>query len=118
MYWVSFSDSGTKASLRGLVRSDKDGTGREYINSDYKYWHCYPSGDDKWIVADTASGQIVLVGADTGKSEYLAKFTMTSWAHPYQPHPVISINSSSVCWQMLYNGVLGCAWQDVSDITK
>lgn len=118
MYWVSFSDNGTEPGLRGLCRSDKNGLNREYINRDYPFWHCYPSGDDKWIVADTAAGQIILVNTKTKRSNYLAKFVMTDWNHPNQPHPVISPNSKSVGWQMKYNGILGCAWIDVSDITK
>ena len=119
LYWVSYDETGTTESLQGLCRSDKDGSNREYINRDYSYWHCYPSGDDNWIVADTADGQILLVSTQTKKSKYLAKFSMNNnWSHPYQPHPVISFNSSSVGWQMVYNNVLGCAWMDVTDITE
>lgn len=117
IYWVSSKGSPTP-STEGLVRANKDGTDREYINRDYLYWHCFPSGNDKWIVGDTASGQVVLVNTSSKKSYYLAKFGMSNWSHPYQPHPAVSYNANSVCWQLDYNGVLSIAWQDTSDITK
>ena len=117
MYWVNYTSTEDE-SLRGLVRSDKYGYNVEYINADYPYWHCYPSGDDEWIAADTSAGQIILVDIDTKKSYYLAKFDMRSWSHPYQPHPVISRSGNVVGWQMAdENNVVGCAWQDISDIT-
>jgi len=117
IYWVSSKGSPTP-STEGLVRANKDGTDREYINRDYQYWHCFPSGNDKWIAGDTASGQVVLVNTISKKSYYLAKFGMSNWSHPYQPHPAVSYNANSVCWQLDYKGVLSIAWQDTSDITK
>ena len=117
IYWVSSKGSPTP-STEGLVRANKDGTDREYINRDYQYWHCFPSGNDKWIAGDTASGQVVLVNTSSKKSYYLAKFGMSNWSHPYQPHPAVSYNANSVCWQLDYNGVLSIAWQYTSDITK
>lgn len=117
MYWVS-SKGSQSPSTEGLVRANKDGTGREYINRDYQYWHCFPSGNDRWIVGDTAKGQVVLVNANSKKSYYLAKFDITNWSHPYNPHPAVSFNANSVCWQLDYKGVLSIAWQNTSDITK
>ncbi len=118
IYFVKY-DGDESVAPRGLMRTDKYGRNREYINDDYNYWHCYPSGDDKWIAADTNIGQIILVDVDGDKSHYIAKFNMTSWIHPYQPHPCVNREGNMVSWQMVNDkNIIGCAFADVSDITK
>lgn len=39
--------SETNLGMNGIVRIDKYGEKREYINDDYRYWHCYPSADNR-----------------------------------------------------------------------
>jgi len=118
MYFVKYPNS-TNIGPSGLSRVDRFGKNREYFNDDYVYWHCYPSGDDRWVVGDVSSGKIVLVSTETYKSYEIANFRMINWNHPYQPHPCVSRNAASVCWQMVdENNVLGIGWADISDITS
>ena len=118
MYWVKFLNNQTIGQT-GLMRSDKYGNTREYINGDYSYWHCYPSGDDNWIVGDTSGGQIILVNANSYQSQLLAQIRMYNWNHPYQPHPCVSRNAASVNWQMVNDdNLLGIGWMDISDLTS
>ena len=105
----------------GVVRISKDGKNREYINNDYTYWHCYPSGDKKWVAADVQIGgqkaQVVYINTQTYESHMLADFTMTNPNHPYQPHPIVTLDGRKVSWQMIdETGMLGTAWADVSDL--
>ncbi len=118
MYWVKYSSS-NNAGQSGLMRMDKFGSNREYINGDYNYWHCSPSGDNIWIASDTNTGQIILVNANTYSSYYISKFNMFNWVHPNQPHPHISFNSHAVSWQMMNSNSspTGIGWQIVRDIT-
>ena len=97
---------------------------REIINGDASYWHASPSADDNWISADTNTGEVYLVGVKNHDSYLLADFDMYTgdYNHPYQPHPHISYNAKSVCWQMVTDKLngdsLGIGWADVSDITS
>lgn len=124
--------SETNLGMNGIVRIDKYGEKREYINDDYRYWHCYPSADNRFIVADTElsgkySGtnidmrfgktEIVLIDAVTSKSILLAMPNVGE-KHPYQPHPCISPNGRLVSFSCV-NGEerLEAAVMDISDIT-
>ncbi|MCR4607885.1 MAG: ATP-binding cassette domain-containing protein, partial [Oscillospiraceae bacterium] len=67
----------TNIGKSGIIRMDKDGNNREYINDDYDYWHCAASYDGRWIIADTIPvsdmTNIVLIDAKTGKSHLVAR---------------------------------------------
>lgn len=109
--------------FEGPARVSKDGTEREYFADDtYRYWHCHPSADHNWIVADTQLGnssQIVLINTKTYEAQVLCQFdTPQSPQHPYQPHPVISRDGKYVNWQLVHDGVLGVGYMDISDITQ
>ena len=101
MYWVKFNSS--SVGQTGIMRTDKYGATREYINGDYAYWHCFPSMDDNWVVADAnPSGDtdsVVLVNTNSYKSTVVASFTNYGTQHPNQPHPHISGNNYAVSWQ-------------------
>ena len=120
MFFVKYTRK-ENAGQSGLVRISKDGKNREYINGDYTYWHCYPSGDKKWVAADVQMGgaraEVVLVNTQTYESHMLADFWAPSSTHPYQPHPIVSLDGRMVSWQMVdETGMLGTAWMDVSEI--
>ena len=119
MYWVKYH-SDNNVGQSGLMRMDRFGSNREYLNGDYEYWHCSPAGDHVWVAGDTKQGEIAIVNANTYQSYLISKFTMHDWVHPNQPHPHFSFNAYSVSWQMMKskNGVTGIGWQIVNDITK
>ena len=126
MYWVKYTyDQNLNQS--GLMRMDKFGSNREYINGDYAFWHCYPSMDNNFVVGDTnkslVSGdkkphKIVIVNTNSYKSTVIAEFKSEDTNHPNQPHPHISINNYSVSWQLMKNGVTCIGWDTVRDITE
>ncbi len=130
MYWVKFMHQGTTIGQSGFMRMDKDGKEREYINGDYSIWHCYPSGDDNWVVGDInevkwgkggeyGGIRIALANTNTYESWPIANFTVKNANHPYQPHPHFNYGSNIIEWQMIdESGVLGIAWMDISELTK
>lgn len=120
LYFVKYSQNQNKGQ-NGIVRIPfKDGkfTGeREYINGDAPYWHCYPSGDNNWVVADDASGKIWIMSTQTHKSYQISDFNIIGRR---DPHPHFSYDSRMVNWDYCIDGIdenLGVAWADVSDIT-
>lgn len=122
VFFVKYYIPSQNIGQQGVVRVNLDGE-REYINNDYRYWHCYPSADNNWVAADTQNGsfsEIVLINTNTYESHRLAKFkTLNNPQHPYQPHPVISYDGHYVSWQMIdENGMLGVGWADISEFTK
>lgn len=122
VFFVKYYFPNQNIGQQGVVRVKLDGE-REYINGDYRYWHCYPSADNNWVAADTqlgSSSEIVLINTNTYESHVLAKFpTQNNPQHPYQPHPIISHDGRYVSWQMIdENGVLGVGWADISEFTK
>lgn len=135
LYFVKYTKKQNKGQ-NGVVRIRfKDGVftrEREYINGDAPYWHCYPSGDNNWVAADTNTGEVYLMSTRSYKSYLLADFDMITdvfnkdgvnvgMSHPYQPHPHISYNGKSVSWQMVVDNdinKLGIAWMDISDYTS
>ena len=63
--------------------------------------------------------EVVLIHTGSQKSWLLCNFYAPKYLHPYQPHPVISPDGKKVSWQMVdENGLLCCAWMDISDITQ
>ena len=117
MYFVKYN--GSKKGQTGFVRTDRFGNNREYINGDYPYWHCYPSGDDNWVAGDTSGGQIIVASTNSYQSYHLLTFRMTNWNHPYQPHPCISYYGNSINWQMVDDdNILGIGYVDISDIVN
>lgn len=120
LYFVKYT-YGTNKGQNGIVRIPfKDGkfTGeREYINGDAPYWHCYPSGDNNWVVADDASGKVWIMSTQTHKSYQIADFNIIDRT---DPHPHFSYDSRMINWDYCIDGDLtkhGVAWADVSDIT-
>ena len=140
LYFVKYSVAQNTVGKKGIVRIDKDGdkglslsdittsnyskSSREYLGDEFDYWHCYPSGDDKWVVGDTNKGEVAILNTETGEEQLLAQFKMVDHNHPYQPHPQISYNGRGVNWQMANpectgfdDSVVGIGWMDVSEIT-
>ena len=120
LYFVKYSQNQNKGQ-NGIVRIPfKDGkfTGeREYINGDAPYWHCYPSGDNNWVVADVNTGEIWIMSTQTHKSYQISDFNIVGRR---DPHPHFSYDSRMVNWDYCIDGIdenLGVAWADVSDIT-
>ncbi len=118
MYWVKYTYN-QNTGQSGLMRMDKHGSNREYLNGDYKFWHCFPSADHNFVVGDTndTPTKVVIVNTNTYKPTVLASFNNESTSHPNQPHPHISYNSYSASWQFMKNGVTCIGWQVVRDIT-
>ncbi len=121
MYWVKYPkrNYSNNAGQSGLMRMNKFGSDREYINGDYDYWHCYPSSDHNFVAADTNDHptKIVVVNTNTYESTKIAEFINGSSSHPNQPHPHISYNSYSLSWQLMTGGVTCIGWDEVRDIT-
>lgn len=120
----------------GIVRMEKDGSNVEYINSDYHYWHCYASSDNRWIVADTQESlqddatlqngngvrsgmtDIVMIDSKTSQSYPVARVKIGG-THPWQPHPAFSPDGTKISWQMVdETGALAVGWMDVSDMVQ
>lgn len=103
-----------------VAKVNKEGTVREYLNrgTSKSIWHCEPSADGKWIVADTNSQprNIFLVDATTYEEHLLASFTGGA-QHPYQPHPQIDHNGKYATWVQQVDGVLGVSWMDITEFT-
>ncbi len=129
MYWVKYYNENSLGQT-GLMRMDKEGKEREYLNGDYAFWHCYPSGDDNWVVGDinnptvrkgaeVGGVRIAVVNTNTYESWPIANPRQYSGNHPYQPHPHFNYGSNIIEWQMVDdNNVLGIAWLDISELTK
>ena len=111
----------------GIVRIDKDGNNREYLNGDHDYWHCHPSPDGRWIVADTkmslnSYSKIVLIDSKSGKSYVVAKQKVGA-NDPWQPHAQFSADGTKVTFGMIRRqlnnaNVLGVGIVDVSDLVN
>jgi len=109
----------------GIIRMNKYGEEREYLNDDYDYWHCAASPDGRWIVADTkldanSKTNIVLIDSKTGKS-YIIANVKAGWKDPWQPHPQFSRDGKKVTFSMIYRqvnstDVLGVGIVDVSSL--
>jgi hypothetical protein len=122
----------TNVGMNGIVRVDKYGEDREYINDDYRYWHCHPSSDNRFVTADTmltgasmgtnvnmsfGSSEIVLIDIKTSSSILLTKIK-AGGTHPYQPHPAFSPNGKLVAFSCS-NGdeLLQVGIMDITDLT-
>ena len=118
MYWVKYTYK-NNAGQSGLMRTDKFGSNREYINGDYTYWHCYPSADHNFVAADTNDRltKVAVVNTNTYESAVVASFNNENSAHPNQPHPHISYNSYALNWQLMKNGVTCIGWDEIRSIT-
>lgn len=118
MYWVKYTYA-TNAGQSGLMRMDKFGNNREYINGDYKYWHCNPSLDNNFVIGDTNDSptKIVVANTNTYGATVISSFGNESSTHPNQPHPHISFNNYSANWQMKKGGVTCISWNIIRDIT-
>ncbi len=113
----------TNVGKNGIVRMDKYGGNREYINDDYDYWHCDASPDGRWIVADTelvdrfntkkeVNGEektkvvgtttIVLIDTKTGKSYPVAE-QKAFLDDPCQPHASFSTDGNKVTFGIAYD---------------
>ena len=122
----------TNVGMNGIVRIDKYGENREYINDDYRYWHCHPSPDNRFVTADTmmtntAAGQninmsvgncdIALVDSKTSSSVLLAHIRAGS-VHPYQPHPAFSPDGRLVAFARVNEDeLLQVGIMDITDLT-
>lgn len=108
----------------GIVRMNKNGGEREYLNSDYEHWHCSASPDGRWIVSDTfyqnSYTRIVMTDSKTGASHIIA-YQKAGGTHPWHPHPQFSPDGKKVTFSMIrrqINGtnVLGLGIVDVSNL--
>jgi len=129
IYWVKYIEDNL-AGPTGIMRSDKYGMTREYINGDYNYWHCFPSMDDNFVVSDYQEANsyngIAIINTNTYQSHNVAYFANGDGSHPNQPHPHISGNNYSVSWQFQYEEeswttsyeATSIGWATLSNITK
>jgi len=122
LYFVKYTFK-TNKGQNGIVRIPfKNGqfTGeREYINGDAAYWHCYPSGDDNWVVADVNTGEVWIMSTNTHKAYQIADFELVPGERT-DPHPHFSFANNTINWDIDFDGDTGkrgVAWADVSDIT-
>lgn len=98
---VKYRLAGASLGRSGIYRINKYGDDREYIDADdFDFWHCHPSPDGRWIVADTkidslGKGRIVLIDAKTGKSHVVA-YPRIWWQDPNQPHAQFSSDGKKV----------------------
>lgn len=103
-----------------VLRVDKDGSHRRYYYDAqqhlYGYNHCYPSGDDRYVVAD--GSYLVLVCTETNQHFPIASHVeATGVSHPYQAHPVVARNQYMVNWGARdEHGILGVKWMDFSSL--
>ena len=141
MYFVKYNVDQNTVGIRGAVRIKKEGdkgltlddlsqSSREYISNKFPFWHCYPTGDDRWVVGDSwiTDGEpeenvwhhdIGIASTEKDDTRVLASVRGYGGSHPYHPHPVVSFNGKSVNWQMVDdNNVDGVGWMDISDITS
>jgi len=118
MYWVKYYRD-TNAGQSGIMRMNKYGSDREYINGDYNHWHCYPSMDDNFVISDTnkSGHQIVITNTNTYEAKLISSLKNESGVHPNQPHPHISGNNYAANWQMMRNGKTCIGWNVVRDVT-
>lgn len=119
----------TNVGKSGIIRMDKDGKNREYINGDYNYWHCSASPDGRWIVADTVPVSemvnIVLIDTKTGKSHLVAR-QQAFVDDPGQAHPSFNLDGTKITFAMARRKlnssdekyVIGVGIIDVSDMVN
>lgn len=123
----------TNVGRNGIVRIDKYGEKREYINDDYRYWHCHPSADNRFVTADTmlegvtdgvkipqlrfGTCNVVLIDAKLSSSTLLARIK-AGVTHPYQPHPAFSPDGKMVSFGCVDENELLCVGiMDITDLT-
>lgn len=104
------------------VRYNKDGTHRQYfydyVAHDQQDKHLFPSGDDRFIVAD--GNVITLISQETHER---FPISMVEWNgqknHPYHAHPVVARNKYVVNWAAMdHKGMLGIKWFDFTELAK
>lgn len=120
MVFVKYTND-TNLGTQGIMRVDKYGENYEYINNDYRYWHCHGSPDNRFVVADTIIGyeksSIVLVDIKNGTSQKVCHIPATN-DNDGQPHPAFSPDGKMVTFTYLDdNGVWNVGIMDVTDIT-
>ncbi len=123
----NMSDLGASASVMVgntpfAFRVNKDGSHRQYyfngMNQIYNYNHVYPSGDDKFLIAD--GDYVVLISTETNEHFPIASFVLSNKRqHPYQAHPVVARNQYKVSWGGTdKDDVLGVLWFDFTKMTE
>lgn len=131
MYFVNYDISNYDITQKNvgrspsIVRYNIDGSHRKYYFNTKAlsryYNHLYPSGDDKFIVADTmVRGNIItLINTATNEVFPIAEFVWQGkTAHPYHAHPVVARDKYVVNWAGMDRGVLGIMWIDFTDIAN
>lgn len=116
IFFIAQTGAGKTPSI---VRLDYDGRHRQYYYnpSTTSYWHCYPSSNGKYVVAD--GNYVTVVNTETNQS-----FKITRWIghgkaeHPYHPHPQVARNCYKVNWGMRHKDVLGIMWYDFTEIDE
>lgn len=124
MYYINVdAGAGNNVGLSpSSVRYNKDGTHRQYfydhtVNEDQDK-HLFPSGDDKFIVAD--GNAITLISQETHERFPISKFDwMGDLQHPNHAHPTIARNKYVVNWGAYdENMVTGIKWFDFTELAK
>lgn len=128
IYFVKYFSGALRTDERpdGVCRIDKDGKNLRFINHDYRYTHCYPSRDGKWIVADTFPDAetkkvgIVLINGESGKSMLVCNQPHGElYVHPGHAHPVFTPDENSVVFTYGdEEGFLRTAIVDVSEAKR
>lgn len=104
------------------VRYNKDGSHRQYFYDftahDHQDKHLYPTGDDKFIVAD--GNYVVLISQETHERFPISRVEWNGRSsHPYHPHPVVARDKYVVNWGAVNkDDVLGIKWFDFTELAK
>ncbi len=108
-----------------IIRVNKDMTHRQYYNfPDAPFVsanHSFPGWDNDFIAIDSG-----WVAVGSLKTNQLFNIANTQWEmpggvkHPYHAHAHVSWGEGNYMlnWGHVYNGVLGVAWYDYSDIVE
>lgn len=104
MYYIKYATSPILPCGVGYLDLET-GEGR-ILYSQFKYWHCCPSQDERFIAGDTQAlpnkndcNVIVIDRRDN--SEVLIDTVKETGTHPSHPHPQFSLDNSKLCYTFL-----------------
>lgn len=122
-YFCSWATDKTKESgeMPAVVRIDKDGTHRQYFAAGMPIGgvnHATVSGDERMICSD--QNYVSFISTETHQVFPVVNIQpiIANMGHPYHPHPHVSYTGNLASWGHVYNGVLGIAWMDYTDILE
>ena len=93
---------------RGLCFVGVDGKQTDVVYGGYPYWHVCCAPNNRYLAADTQSGDysaVVLIDKESGKETEINRSGYL-WKHPAHPHPTFSPSSEQVLFTDLKDGQL------------